>query len=101
MHIGIKRMDRILDILAGIRRRWDGFLWELEFLRQVTANRKGLILGYQVYVRQASGEVRRQRYLWVGRRSETEIRHPNGDLARFSGRVGRLYRPAPWGDEVA
>lgn len=100
MHTDIQCMDRILHILAAIRRRWDGFLWDLEFLRQVTANRKGLILGYQVYQRQASGEVWRQRYLRVGGRSETEIRLPNGELSRFSRRVGKRYRPVPWEDEV-
>lgn len=96
-----KRIDRIIKTLAGIRRRWAAFCWDLEFLRQVAVNRKGLILGYQVYARHASGEVWRQRYLWVGGRSETEIRLPNGDLSRFSRRVGRRYRPVPWQNEVA
>ena len=101
MHSGTPGIDRILHSLAGIRRRWDGLCWSLEFLRQVMENRKGLILGYQVYERHASGEVWRQRYLWVGGRSETEIRLPNGDLSRFSRRVGKRYRPVPWADEIA
>lgn len=107
MHSDTAGIDRILRSLAGMRRRWDAFCWNLAFLRQVLEHRKGLILGYQVDVRQPTGKIQRHRYLWVGRGSETEIRFPNGELARFSQRgrrvrrVGQLYRPAPWPDAVA